>query len=357
LEKQKASRGELFVQFIYAITAAVGFAYVCTLAVTLTLGNLEPLTDQPGLTALLCLLSGISLVNLCRHRSARFWKIADLLWVLCFVPSLAISVFTFAQGNAQHSIERFREETYFDNEFDAELFEQYLSLHCNDNPPSQVCTLVADEKERLTELSPSRAEYSSNLHHLGDKSRDWLYRDRNPHGSISWYLDLTKYLRIENGKPDGHLARLIENEKTYSDYWYGTIREFATQLNRGLEFPEQSVSEPLDDPLLTEIWDFLSTVMRDATDKPDKRWNSLRPLGSLRDNVQFDTAFVLKRLMYNWALNTFVLQDIAEIKASKLRGALMFPILLAAFVFPFRVGKAIYEIAAKKESENAPVSP
>jgi hypothetical protein len=71
LEKQKASKGELFVQFIYAIAAAVGFAYVSVLIFTLATGNREPLTEHPGLTAFLCLLSGISLANLCRHQSPR----------------------------------------------------------------------------------------------------------------------------------------------------------------------------------------------------------------------------------------------------------------------------------------------
>ena len=32
------------------------------------------------------------------------------------------------------------------------------------------------------------------------------------------------------------------------------------------------------------------------------------------------------------------------------------PIFLACFVFPFRIGKSIYEIAAKKESKNPPES-
>ncbi len=30
------------------------------------------------------------------------------------------------------------------------------------------------------------------------------------------------------------------------------------------------------------------------------------------------------------------------------------PLLIACFVFPFRVGKSIYEISAKKQSKNAP---
>jgi hypothetical protein len=32
------------------------------------------------------------------------------------------------------------------------------------------------------------------------------------------------------------------------------------------------------------------------------------------------------------------------------------PLIIACFAFPFRVGKSIYEIAAKKESKNASVS-
>ena len=356
LEKQAASKGELFVQFIYAIAAAVGFAYVSVLIFTLATGNREPLTEHPGLTAFLCLLSGISLANLCRHQSPRFWKIADLIWILCFIPSLAISVFTFAQGSAQHSVERFREMTYFENEMNLEFYGQFLRLHCEQRPLNQVCILVADEEKRLSKISSTRAEYITNLYYLAERSQDWLYRDSSPHGSIGWYLNLTKFLRIDNGKLDSHLAHLIENQTSYSDYWYGTIREFAIQLNRGSEFPKQSVSEPLDDPFLSEVFQFLSTVMRDATDKPDKRWNSMRPLGALRDNVQFDTAFVLKRLIYNLAMNTLVLEDIVELKRSRLKGALMLPILLSSFVFPFRVGKSIFEIAAKKESKNAPVS-
>ncbi len=355
LEKQAASKGELIVQFLYTTAAGIGFAYVSVLIFALATGNHQPLTKYAGLTALLCLLSGITLVNLCRHQSARFWKIVDLVWVLCFVPSLAISVFTYTQSSTQHSIDRFIELTYFDNEFDSELFGQYLSLHCKSRPLSRACTLITDEKKRLSALSPSRAEHSSNLQYLSKRTPDWLYRGRNPHGTIGWYLDLTKYLRIENGKLDSHLAGLTENEETYSDYWYGTIRTFAAQLNRGSEFPKQAASEPLDDPFLSEIFHFLSTVMRDATDEPDKRWDAFRPLGSLRDNVQFDTAFVLKRLVYNWAINTHVLEDIVDIKASRVRGAALVPILITTFVFPFRVGKSIFEIAAKKENKNAPI--
>ena len=356
MEQQKASKGELFVQLLYDAAAAVGFASVSVLIFALATGNLQPLIEYPGQTALLCLLSGITLVNLCRHQSARFWKVVDLVWIMCFIPSLGISVFTFAQGNEQNSIEHFREITYFENEMNLELYGQFFKLHCGQRPLNHVCILVTDEKERLSKISPTRAEYITNLNFLAARSHDWLYRDSSPHGSIQWYLNLTKLLRVENGKLDSHLAHLIENQMSYSDYWYQTIREFATQLNRGSEFPKQSVSEPLDDPFLSEVFHFLSTVMRDATDKPDKRWNTMRPLGALRDNVQFDTAFVLKRLIYNWATNTFLLEEIAELKASKLRGALMLPILFAAFVFPFRVGKSIFEIAAKKEPKNAPVS-
>ena len=105
METQKTSRGKLCVQFLYVTAAAVGFAYTSVLIFALATGNREPLTEHPGLTALLCLLSGISLVNLCRHRSVRFWKVADRIWVVTFVHSLAGTVFLHQQ---QEALEEFK---------------------------------------------------------------------------------------------------------------------------------------------------------------------------------------------------------------------------------------------------------
>lgn len=144
MELQKASKGELIVDCLYAIVGAVGFAYVSALIVALVTGNVAPLSEHPFYTAMFCLLAGSSFVNLCRNQSERFWKTVDLIWILSLVPSILMSLLIYYQSEIQSRYERMLTEAVIENLRDRDHWIEQQKYHCSppEYPFEIACTLL-----------------------------------------------------------------------------------------------------------------------------------------------------------------------------------------------------------------------
>lgn len=161
METQKASKGKLCVQFLYATAAAVGFAYASVLIFAFATGNRQPITEYPGLTALLCLLSGIFLTNLCRHRSARFWKIADLVWIVTFVPSLAMTILLHQQEEDQEKFNTLIENTVESHIASVKDWAIFRNQNCDRETPifTEACTILETFGDWINSYGPKKESY------------------------------------------------------------------------------------------------------------------------------------------------------------------------------------------------------
>lgn len=336
LEKQAASKGELFVQFIYAIAAAVGFAYVSVLIFTLATGNREPLTEHPGLTAFLCLLSGISLANLCRHQSPRFWKIADLVWIVTFVPSLAMTVLLNQQEENQQQFNRLIENTVEANIANTKYWKVFSNQNCSTDNDLYVetCAIIehfghwfnhygsteenysmlitgnVEPGELIFQWDGGAAFYGKSVDRVGESELDHI-------GNVA--IAKLNVLREQLGLTD-----LILPER---------VTEYGSHL---VAVADAFSIGPLLSKLPLDI-----RLSKDET----ALFHELNEVYSVIASVR--TA----KLRLEYLVNYYTREISVKVTDMK-----FIPLMLASFVFPFRVGKSIFEIAAKKEIKNAPVS-
>lgn len=336
LETQKASRGEFFVQFIYATAAAVGFAYVSVLIFALATGNLQPLTEHPGLTALLCLLSGISLANLCRHQSSRFWKVADLVWIVAFVPSLAMTLLQHQQEQAQQKFNILIEATVEAHTASVKNWEVFRIQNCNkQNPISTEACLILD---RFGDWINTYGSTEESYYFLvtGRGTANQILLDDRESAIYEKFVDL-----------DGHIFQ-------FESVAISTLATL-NKVQRQLGLPDLMLPSGVED---------FGTSLIPITDI-----SSLHSVyGKIPVGITFSAA---EKEQFNQVRQVYSL--LADIWTAKLRLEYLIgfydakiaviipnlgflPLIIACFVFPFRVGKSIFEIAAKKESKNAPVS-
>jgi len=332
LEQQKASKGELFVQFVYTTAGIASFAYLGALVPTFASGNLKPLTDHPGLTALLCLISGISLANLCRTRSAKFWKIVDLVWIVTFVPSLAMTVILYQQEEVKREFNALLEESINLNILSTEDWRLFSSLHCTgtDDLYVEVCTIIENFVPWLETFAVDKENYLM-LVTDHDITKDNLFG----------FAPRT-YFRKFVDRP-GHLKQLEKNGKK-------TIAKINTSLEQ-LGIHPLSLPETIDTVLLPGdfYWSY-KWYHSNISFKYGRNGKEVQQLQKI--NGLYSTLLDI----WNIKLRLEFLMTYYETKVDGIvPNAKFLPLIFACFVFPFRVGKSIFEIAAKKEPKNAPV--
>ncbi|CAM3369365.1 hypothetical protein [Thalassospira profundimaris] len=338
METQKASKDELFVQLVYAVAAAVGFAYIAALIVTLASGHREPLAEHPGITALLCLLSGIALANLCRHRSARFWKVADLVWIVTFVPSLTMTVLLHQQQETQQQFDRLIENTVEANINSTEYWQLFRSQHCpaTEELYVEVCTILDNFGSWLKTFATTTEDYLM------------LVADNNETNETPFIL----------GRSRAYFSKLVDRSAQLMQL-EGDASKLVSKINAELI---QIGIPPITLPKTVELysndlfivgdfsWSYtwFSSKLSLKESHHEKEINQLKKVGELY-NLLVDIWSTKLRLEF--------LMNYYE---AKLDGSVpnikFLPLIIACFAFPFRVGKSIYEIAAKKESKNASVS-
>lgn len=333
LEKQAASKGELFVQFIYAIAAAVGFAYVSVLIFTLATGNREPLTEHPGLTAFLCLLSGISLANLCRHQSPRFWKIADLVWIVTFVPSLAITVALHFQEVTQEHYEEMLAQAVDQNIRDVEAWKRQQIDHCRPamDPYEEICEVLPSFINIVGYIGSENRSYQATVE--TSKNLEQGPQDKIQHRLV--FIDL--YERVGPIDLERALSKLLEHIQGFDGI------EFSFELKE-LKLNSAKFNEMVQKVryLHTEHMTAMLLDGEESTQKYEDVYAAMNLTNLIISVSQAIQRFEKLKYLYKSELRN----QIPNIK--------FIPLMLASFVFPFRVGKSIFEIAAKKEIKNAP---
>ncbi|WP_417836647.1 hypothetical protein [Thalassospira tepidiphila] len=311
METQKASKGELLSQFVYATAAAVGFAYVSVLFFALATGNRKPVAEHPGLTALLCLLSSITLVNLCRHQSARFWKIADLVWIVTFVPSLAGTVYLHNQSMAVAEYDEKLSDAYEYVSNYKGFWENFVVNQCslpNFNYPES-CQTVSKFNAVMSRSS---------------KDIETFKRSIEGPTSIATKSQFTYILR------PGSLSEFLQS----LDNIPSPFQEKITAYLEKHPYPMGQVEVAM-----------LARMMTDFKDPEDEK-RVIADLASVA--LMIETIMISNHKWFN----------LRRYYHERIRGPWkimrIIPLLIACFVFPFRVGKSIYEISAKKQSKNAP---
>ncbi|MEQ8390358.1 MAG: hypothetical protein RIB30_05150 [Thalassospira sp.] len=341
METQKASRGELIVQFIYATAAGLGFAYVSVLILTLATGNREPLTEHPGLTAFLCLLSGISLANLCRLQSPRFWKIADLVWIVTFVPTLAMTVVLHFQEESREEYDRKINSAVKQHVTYLDFWDQFKKSYCPNGPQRflHACGLVEYHFSWAEEFAKSEDHLAAFVR--GDN--DW----KNP-GTGSYTFgpqdDSRTYFSVKMQDSQRYnMAELLVNFVTISKTIDGIDTE---NLHLPLHPQDQGVQALRD-----QLYERRFAIQLE-------RLKVEREVNDLPNNLT--TAIHLGEIAYTINRSMEMIQEIKNILEDRINGqipnAKFLALMLTCFIFPFRVGKSIFEIAAKKESKNAAVS-
>jgi len=330
-----ASRGEFLVQLFYATAAGIGFAYVSVLIFALATGNREPLTEHPGLTALLCLLSGISLANQCRQRSARFWKIADLVWIVTFVPSLGMTVSLHFQEVTQEHYEEMLAQAVDQNIRDVEAWKRQQIDHCRPakGPYEKICEVLPSFIQIVGYIGSENRSYQATVE--TSKNLEQGPQDNIQHRLV--FIDL--YERVGPLDLERALSKLLEHIQGFDSI------EFSFELK------EVKLNSAKFNEMVQKIRylhaEHMTAMLLDG-EEPTQYYEDVYQVMNLT-NLIFSVSQAIQRFEKLKSLYQSELRDqIPNIK--------FIPLIFACFIFPFRVGKSIFEIVANKESSNAPVS-
>lgn len=382
METQKASKGELYLQTIYVLAAIFGLVYVGNLTISLVTGNLQSLTHSPERTALLCLLSGFSLANLCRNRSAIFWKTVDLIWVLTFVPSLVMTVVLHLEAEKMADVMSLADDQVASNIRTLDQWKELRSLYC-DSKSTEKTSPALDDISSMCEV----LVYSEKVVGSFGNSRDKILRTaeklmRNQPveviaPDISGKLGYIS-LNIINGRFDYRLFESIIGERLSHEIRVATklvskFSQLEVDLSNfdGLVYWEVEKFDRLVNKLVNETdWFRVWTVSTAEYQRtifeamfPDANGNDfLSDKRIVADQFEKDLSYARALVQSIDSVSRFMrdnekfMNNYKRALSSRASQHKFLPLILACFIFPFRVGKSIFEIAAQRENDNASLS-
>lgn len=340
MEQQKAFKGELYLAIFYKTAAVLSSGYLLVEIGKLLTGNLETLSSHPELLAGLCLVSGFALVNLCRNRSPVFWKLIDLVWISTFAVTMVATVSLYFQEQSRADYRDKLARSIMQHQLYLPIWIEFVQSRCTGTIEHSIspCNLVQEHLHWAKEFSQS----TTHLAAFVEGQRDWLLP-----GTGAYVMGPSYDSRIYFGGNRTELRR---------DDMAGLLRqlhEIATEYGL-VEATEREISFNPDS-------DYLDKLFQELNNK------KLRIM-SERLSAGDETSNLPERLMlgvqvadigYSVRKSAKMVQELKDLFDEQIAGQInnlnFAALFVACFVFPFRVGKSIYDIKVEKEKQNAPV--
>lgn len=304
-------------------------------------GDQRMLQAHPSWTAAFCLLAGFFVVNLCRGRSAKFWKWIDLLWICTFLTSLLATLWLHQQRELWTD---YRQKVSFSVREHSNFLRFWDHIHsnyCSEEPGDYLgaCLIIQSHGQWVKLFSRTEDHFTAFV----QKEKNW----ENP-GAPDDYSEILPV--AEYYGESSQTAISLDLDMLLKQL--GDVAQQVEDLDKeGLVFPlklDQSGFDLLETRLIEMGLRFQVSAaeLHGNTDQLPANWLKVRNLADMVYTVQ-------RSLESLDNLSEFYEQELKDqIPVSQVT-----PLLFACFVFPFRVGKSFYDIAVErdKEKENTPM--
>lgn len=324
-------------QFINAIMAAVGLGYVISVAIALILGNRSPVIHYPQYTVFYFFLSGICLAILCRQRSARFWKIIDLIWVVTFIPSIVVTLLLHFHSETVYKYRESLNQAVINNQKNVEFWDSLQT------------TLCETPREPYVEACKILYAYWATFFVTGTHKETFEFSVE----SLAWDVFQEKKQDIRGASvviDDGNLVGL--GSRIYA------VFSQINELNDGSFRSPIVIGSDQFFKLSTRVDDYYWALWNKRFFETQQEDIPASLITTIPEDLE-DLRLLIKIGKTTWesSQSYFRLRDYYESRIYEPVSDYKFlPLIIACFIFPFRVGKSIYEIAANKDKKNAPIS-